>query len=72
MIKKIKVYPCGTKVKVHNDIKGKITGINIRNTNVQYEIGFTNNGDIQSKWVSDCEISTITNDNKNFEIGFQK
>ncbi len=67
----MKVYECGTEINIKNvNIDGFITGINIRNKIVRYEISFFSNGKYNQMWMNEYEFK-IKNGNKT-SIGFIK
>ena len=57
----MELIPCGTEVTLmHSDIKGFITGINIRESRVTYEISYWSSGNYQSNWFTTAEFYTAT------------
>ena len=68
--KEIKLYPCGTDVKLKlGDIEGMVTCNSIKFDKVQYEITFINNGTPHTTWVHEKEFSVKKKDTKK-KIGF--
>lgn len=65
------VYPVGTRCNIGTRIDAMVTAILIReNDNIQYEVGWWNGNEHQSKWLSACEICFDV-DFKTKQIGFK-
>jgi len=65
------VYKCGQKVKINDiDIYGYITGINIRNNNIMYEISYYMNNNYYTHWFYDYQLDFGKNGIK-VKIGFE-
>lgn len=62
---------CGTEVEIKNtSIKGFISGITIRFSNVVYEVSYFYNGEQKSCWMYDIEFKE-TGPNSKKEVGFK-
>jgi len=51
------IYKCGTSVNLKlSNYRGIITGVLIRDSRVQYEIGYFEDTTYKNQWFSECEI----------------
>jgi hypothetical protein len=66
----MKVIPCGVEVLLKRaEYPGVITGINIRDNRVTYEISYYESGTYKSNWYCEYEFSVDT-EQKGVTIGF--
>ncbi len=70
-MKKLLVYPCGTRVQINDANEcGIIVGIIIRDTKIIYEIAYYYNGNYCIHQFNECQLSFKKVDK--MQIGFKK
>jgi hypothetical protein len=68
-MKNLLVFNCGIEVKIIVlEKKGFITGINIRDDRIIYEVTYNNSGKIETAWFAEYEL--CVDHKKELKIGF--
>lgn len=71
IVKTMKIFKCGTRVKTHiGNQEAIITAANIRFNRVAYELSYFNNGEYKTCWCNDSEFDPCVNYEKN-SIGYK-
>jgi hypothetical protein len=67
----ITVYKCGNEVKIKKiDLNGFITGINIRDNRIMYEVSYFMNNTYCAHWFCEYEL-LFSVSNETMTIGFK-
>lgn len=54
------IWPCGTEVKIkRTEYDGIITGVNIRDERITYEVSYFESGSYKSVWFCEYEFTPI-------------